>query len=118
MAKEVYLKTKTAQLKKQSRTWVGVSLHLLHVLLLARFISTYFFYFTTEIFVFAGSPHAQEILENGARFCKKCPKCKFDFYQQVVMKDHMVVSSVILKCMPLAVTIVLHKYCITLLFRA
>ncbi|XP_045079320.1 zinc finger protein 280C isoform X1 [Coregonus clupeaformis] len=36
-----------------------------------------------------GSPHAQEILENGARFCKKCPKCKFDFYQQVVMKDHM-----------------------------
>uniref|UniRef100_A0A4W5Q0Z8 Zinc finger protein 280D n=1 Tax=Hucho hucho TaxID=62062 RepID=A0A4W5Q0Z8_9TELE len=41
-----------------------------------------------------GSPHAQEILENGARFCKKCPKCKFDFYQQVVMKDHMV------KCCP------------------
>ncbi|XP_029577289.1 zinc finger protein 280C-like isoform X1 [Salmo trutta] len=40
------------------------------------------------------SPHAQEILENGARFCKKCPKCKFDFYQQVVMKDHMV------KCCP------------------
>ncbi|XP_029495091.1 zinc finger protein 280C-like [Oncorhynchus nerka] len=41
-----------------------------------------------------GSPHAQEILENGARFCKKCPKCKFDFYQQAVMKDHMV------KCCP------------------
>uniref|UniRef100_A0AAZ3Q4E9 C2H2-type domain-containing protein n=1 Tax=Oncorhynchus tshawytscha TaxID=74940 RepID=A0AAZ3Q4E9_ONCTS len=41
-----------------------------------------------------GSSHAQEILENGARFCKKCPKCKFDFYQQVVMKDHMV------KCCP------------------
>ncbi|XP_031667348.1 zinc finger protein 280C isoform X3 [Oncorhynchus kisutch] len=41
-----------------------------------------------------GSPHAQEILENGARFCKKCPKCKFDFYQQAAMKDHMV------KCCP------------------
>ncbi|XP_010878588.2 zinc finger protein 280C isoform X2 [Esox lucius] len=41
-----------------------------------------------------GSPHAQELLENGTHFCKKCPKCKFDFYQQIVLKDHMI------KCCP------------------
>ncbi|KAL1007274.1 hypothetical protein UPYG_G00084390 [Umbra pygmaea] len=41
-----------------------------------------------------GSLPPQEILENGTHFCKKCPKCKFDFYQQVIMKDHMA------KCCP------------------